>query len=313
MAGVVSMRDRRWPFKSGTGPGIAETPRLFLAAAAAAAYAGHPMAHIRIGDMLVAAGFVTQDQVDQALASQKLNGRRLGEELIALGFVTETQMTQVLSNQLAIPWVSLNHVEFSRELLDRIPGSLARDHGVIPIYERVVRREGETLFVAMADPTNREALSEVAAVVGMPVKPMVAPPTDIRNAIEVYYFGVPPASLVPPPPAEDEAEIEIEELDEAQQRAVEQVAQKVESQPNKPAPARFLTLTLLDGTTVRLPAPAGAAGTSAAAARKPVGSELIAALAKREPLVAAALKVLLDKHLISDGELLAAYETYREG
>lgn len=276
------------------------------------------MAHIRIGDMLVAAGLVTEAQVQQALASQKASGRRLGEELIALGFISETQMTQVLSNQLAIPWVSLQHVEFSKDLLDLIPGSLAAAHGVIPIYERVVRRAGQTLFVAMADPTNQEALEEVGRVVGKPVKPMVAPPTDIRNAIQVYYFGVPPASLMPPPPPpppveEEEAEIEIEELDEAQQEAVARLAEKAEAKPEPDAaePAgRFITLTLLDGTTVRLPAPATAKG---AAPAPPKASQLVAALAKREPLIAAALKILLDKRLLTDEELVATYEKYRSG
>ncbi len=273
------------------------------------------MAHIRIGDMLVAAGFVTAEQVQRALTSQKSSGRRLGEELIALGFISETQMTQVLSNQLSIPWVSLQHVEFSKELLDLIPGELAAEHGIIPIYERVVRHEGETLFVAMADPSNLEALQEVGRKVAKPVKAMIAPPTDIRNAIRVYYFGVPPASLMPPPPPEpsgdDDAQIEIEELNEAQQEAVARVAEKAEVHPERegdlPA-ARFLTLTLLDGTTVRLPAPAGAPGS---AATKPRASELLTTLAKREPLIAAALKVLLDKRLVSDAELIAAYEKYR--
>ncbi len=278
------------------------------------------MAHIRIGDMLVAAGLVTEAQVQQALASQKASGRRLGEELIALGFISETQMTQVLSNQLAIPWVSLQHVEFSKDLLDLIPGSLAAAHGVIPIYERVVRRAGQTLFVAMADPTNQEALEEVGRVVGKPVKPMVAPPTDIRNAIQVYYFGVPPASLMPPPPPpppppveEEEAEIEIEELDEAQQEAVARLAEKAEAKPEPDAAeprGRFITLTLLDGTTVRLPAPATAKG---AAPAPPKASQLVAALAKREPLIAAALKILLDKRLLTDEELVATYEKYRSG
>ncbi|MBX3247354.1 MAG: hypothetical protein KF901_09240 [Myxococcales bacterium] len=152
----------------------------------------------RIGDMLVAAGFVTDEQVSSALDAQRSSGRRLGEELVALGFVSEVQLTQVLSNQLSVPWVSLHHVELTRELLDLVPAEVADRFGLIPVYRRVVRREGETLFVAMDDPTHEGALREVARCSGLPAKPMVAPPTDIRNAIRVYYLGLPP--LAPPPP-----------------------------------------------------------------------------------------------------------------
>jgi len=147
---------------------------------------------LRIGDMLVAAGFVTEEQVREALTEQRSSGRRLGEELVSLGFVTEVQLIQVLSNQLSVPWVSLHHIEMTRELLDLVPAEVADRYGLIPVYKRAVRREGETLFVAMDDPTNEDAIREVSRACGLPVKPMVAPPTDIRNAIRVYYLGMAP-------------------------------------------------------------------------------------------------------------------------
>ncbi|MEM9072382.1 MAG: hypothetical protein AAGE52_28005 [Myxococcota bacterium] len=273
----------------------------------------------RIGDMLVAAGFVSEPQVKEALAAQKTTGRRLGEELIALGFVSEVQMTQVLSNQLSIPWVSLHHVEFSRELLNLITGEMAERFGVIPIYQRVVRREGETLFIAMADPTNREALDAVAGVVDRPVKPMIAPPSDIRQAIRVYYFGKTAPSIRPTAARveaeEVEAEIEIAELDEAQQAAVADVAERVEEGP------RFITFALLDGTTVKLPAP----GTSESQEQESelTASDLVSALVARsqgadvsdvlpddrwEPLVATLLSLLVRKGLIADWEFVEAFK-----
>jgi type IV pilus assembly protein PilB len=157
---------------------------------------------MRLGDMLVAAGLVSRDQVDWALRRQKESGKRLGEELVELGFLTEVQLTQALSNQLSLPWVSLYHVEFSRELLDLIPAEIADRHTAVPIYVRSVRADGDTLFVAMADPTNEEALTALRRVSSLPVKPMVAPPSEIRTAIRVYYFGgwrssVPPGTEPP--------------------------------------------------------------------------------------------------------------------
>ncbi len=149
----------------------------------------------RIGELLLAAGFVRAEQVEVAVTAQRKSGRRLGEELVRLGFVSEVQLTQMLSNQLSVPWVSLYHVEFSRELLNLIPARLAQRYVVIPVYKRRVRRRGETLFVAMHDPTNDDVLHAISDAARLPVKAMVAPPSEIRNAIRVYYF----AGATPPP------------------------------------------------------------------------------------------------------------------
>jgi type IV pilus assembly protein PilB len=315
---------------------------------------------MRIGDMLVAAGIATDDQIQQALGRQKETGRRLGEELVDLGFVTEAQLTQALSNQLSIPWVSLYHVEFSRELLNLVPAELAEQYGLIPVYVRQVRRQGDTLFVAMDDPTNADVLAHLRQVTGMPVKPMVAAPSDIRNAIRVYYFGVqprppsaaprrairsegpPPEVLAASPPehvAEPSPTAAAPRASAARESAPPpaQPAQATEApQPNE-APAakpsqpakqpRMITLTLLDGTTVRLPAPnqkkraleADAPSAEPDESGSLTAYDLVAALAGRaqgadvsdvlpddrwEPLFAALLSVLLRKGLVADWEFV---------
>lgn len=311
------------------------------------------MPPMRIGDMLVAAGLTTEDQVRQALARQKETGRRLGEELVDLGFVTEAQLTQILSNQLSIPWVSLYHVEFSRELLNLIPAEVADRCGAIPVYVRKVRREGETLFVAMDDPTNLDSLQRIRKLTGMPVKAMVAAPSDIRSAIRVYYFGArpqaepssrprramrtsePPPPAAPPepqrappetgaeegsPPAEPEAPAPAPPPEPPAERRAEPTAAPKKAEKKQP---RMITLTLLDGTTVRLPAPQSK-GEAAEAQEDEVSgaltaSDLIAALVGRaqgvevsdvlpddrwEPLFAALLSLLLRKGLIADWEFV---------
>ncbi len=139
--------------------------------------------------MLLGAGLIDERQLQEALRNQRESGRRLGEELVHLGHISEVQVTQVLSNQLTIPWVSLHHVQFSRDLLNLVPAELAQDFVLIPVYIRKVRREGEVLFVAMDDPTNGELLERLRAVTGLMVKPMVAPPSEIKDAISHQYFG----------------------------------------------------------------------------------------------------------------------------
>lgn len=332
---------------------------------------------IRIGDMLVQAGFVTEDQVLAALTSQRETKRRLGDELVEMGVVTEVQLTQILSNQLSVPWVSLYHVQFSRELLNLVPAKVAESFRLIPVYVRKVRREGDTLFIAMDDPTREDALDAVRELTGMPVKPMVAPPSEIQNAIRVYYFGRSPKRTAPapkrqatrhPPPPEDFAgdvtvplaspptatdseapEVTVEETSAEHAAIIERVAQQ-EALPAQPEPepepadefvaakpekkksagkSRMITLTLLDGTTVRLPAPGSGGGTAEAEEDEqdeqddgPHGltaSDLVSALMARsqgadvsdilpddhwEPLFATLLTLLIRKGLIADWEFV---------
>ncbi len=143
----------------------------------------------RIGELLVEAGVLSQSQLEQALFAQRKDGRKLGQLLIELGLVSEVQLTQTLSRQLSVPWVSLYHVDFSRSLLNLVSREIAERYAVVPILVRRVRKQGETLYVAMDDPTNEAAIEEVARTAALPVKPMIACPSDIRAAIRVYYFG----------------------------------------------------------------------------------------------------------------------------
>jgi len=169
----------------------------------------------RIGELLVDGGILSQSQLEQALFAQRKDGRKLGQLLVELGLVNEVQVTQTLSRQLSVPWVSLYHVDFSRSLLNLVPRETAEKYCLIPIFVRRVRKQGETLYVAMDDPTNDVAIQEVARAAALPVKPMIACPSDIRAAIRVYYLGeAPPAApsapqiarpappvLAAPPPA----------------------------------------------------------------------------------------------------------------
>lgn len=312
---------------------------------------------LRLGDMLVAAGMVTDAQVEEALAAQKETGLRLGEMLVELGYVTEGQMTQVLSNQLSIPWVNLYHVDFSRELLGLVPTEIAEEHCLVPVYVRHVRRQGDTLYVAMEDPLNIPAMQEVADHSGLPVKPMVASPTDIKNAIRVYYLGLPPLSegadasveldvgdlldaeaASRPPPASapaapepepvaaaPEPEPEPEPLAATPSEPPRVVTPSVPPGP-RPGPG-FLTLTLLDGTQVKLPAARGKKDEAPKAEERLTTRDLIHALVARaggadvgdilpddawEPLMAALLSVLLRKGLIADWEFVDEWNKHRK-
>jgi type IV pilus assembly protein PilB len=153
-------------------------------------------ARVRLGELLVEAQIVSRAQLEEVLAAQKRDGRRIGTMLVEAGLVTETQVTQILSQQLSVPWVSLYHIDFSRQLLNLVSHQLAERFCLVPIFVRRVRGLGETLYVAMDDPSDEAAQREVAQWAGLPVRAMIAPPTDIRSAIRVYYgVGKDTASL----------------------------------------------------------------------------------------------------------------------
>ena len=151
---------------------------------------------LRLGQLLVDAKLISAAALDEVLAAQRTDGRRLGTLLVERGLINETQLTQILSHQLSVPWVSLLHIEFSRQLLNLVPHDIADRFCVVPIYVRHVRNQGDTLYVAMEDPSNEDGLRACREHSGLPVRAMIAPPTDIRAAIRVYYGAAPAA---PPP------------------------------------------------------------------------------------------------------------------
>src|ERR1700742_1954265 len=158
-----------------------------------------PTPRLRLGQLLVDARLISATALDEVLAAQRLDGRRLGTLLVERGLVNETQLTQILSHQLSVPWVSLLHIEFSRQLLNLVPREVADRYCLVPIYVRHVRNQGETLYVAMDDPSNEEGLKACRDHSGLPVRSMIAPPADIRSAIRVYY-GVDTAAARPEAP-----------------------------------------------------------------------------------------------------------------
>ena len=108
--------------------------------------------------------------------------------------INDAQLTQTLGQQLSVPFVSLKHVDFSAALLARVPAELAQAYTMLPVFLRTTKASKtkpgiETLYVAMEDPTNQEALLDVSMRAGLPVKPMIASPGDLHRAIRAFYFG----------------------------------------------------------------------------------------------------------------------------
>lgn len=143
----------------------------------------------RIGELLKAAGLITQAQLEAALEEQARAGKRLGEVLVGLGYVRELQLTQVLSNQLSVAWVSLAHVDLTDELLVLVPVEVAERYTLLPVHFRIGDQKQKILYVAMDDPTDVQAMEHVSRLTGMHVRPLIAPPSEIRREIQLRYRG----------------------------------------------------------------------------------------------------------------------------
>src|SRR6478672_1367190 len=163
-------------------------------------------ARLRLGQLLVDARILAPEQLEHVLTLQKADGRRLGTLLVEGGLVTETQLTQILSQQLSVPWVSLYHIDFSRELLNLVPRDVAERYCLVPIFVRKVRGLGQTLYVAMDDPSDEKAQAEMSQFSGLPVRAMIAPPSDIGAASRAYYGAGKEASSLSDAVAEVDAE-----------------------------------------------------------------------------------------------------------
>ena len=136
----------------------------------------------RLGDLLVAEGLITNEQLKQALAEQKGKTDKLGSILVTQGAITEEQLIGFLSRQYGIPSITLGNFDIDAETLRLVPAAIARKYEVVP-----VKRIGGTLTLAMADPTNVFALDDVAFMTNLSILPVVAPQAAIRKAIEKYY------------------------------------------------------------------------------------------------------------------------------
>jgi type IV pilus assembly protein PilB len=141
----------------------------------------------RLGDLLVAEGLITEDQLAQALAQQKETGDKLGSTLVRLGLINEEQLIGFLSRQYRIPSITLSQVEVDPDVLRLVPAPLAQKHEVFP-----VKRLAGTLTLAMSDPTNVFALDDVAFMTNLQILPVVASQAAIRHAIEAHYQSAAP-------------------------------------------------------------------------------------------------------------------------
>ncbi len=136
----------------------------------------------RLGNILVEAGFISQEELEEALSLQNKEEKRLGQILKDMDIVTEQDVVEALEFQLGIPQVDLKKFIIDSEIVNLISQDLAEKHVAIPI-----RKEDKSLTVAMADPMDIMAIDDIRINTGYEVNPVIATEEEIEYAIEQYF------------------------------------------------------------------------------------------------------------------------------
>ena len=141
---------------------------------------------IRIGDLLVQAGYITDAQLKEALGIQKESGgKRIGQVLIELGYVTEPQMLLALANRLDMSVIDLGSYSIDPETVKLIPKQMAEQYVMLPIGQE----NGEVLL-AVNDPLNLYAIEDIRQTIGMPIRTVIAQEHVLKAAIDYQYAGI---------------------------------------------------------------------------------------------------------------------------
>ena len=137
----------------------------------------------RLGDILIADGKVTSDQIEEALKMQKTLGKRLGEVLVETNIITEEEIVEAIVKQTGIPRVDLKSIDLDRKAINLVTESLCRKYNLIPFGFT----EDNKIKVSMADPLNIYAIDDINISTGFEVEIYISLSNDVKRVIDVSY------------------------------------------------------------------------------------------------------------------------------
>ncbi|NLN77513.1 MAG: Flp pilus assembly complex ATPase component TadA [Armatimonadetes bacterium] len=136
----------------------------------------------RLGDMLVIAGILSNEQLEWALDSQRHNYQRLGDILLGAKFVSEDDITEARALQLDMPYVELNNPQIRQDVIKLVPEHIARTYNLIPISASQSK-----ITIAMDNPMDVEAIDTVGRCSKRRVTPVLAGASRIQSALDHVY------------------------------------------------------------------------------------------------------------------------------
>jgi len=136
----------------------------------------------KLGELLLREKLIDSEKLRQAIDYQKKNNLPVSSALVALGFLTEEEIAQALSRQLGYPYIDLDQFEVFPEVISLIPADAAKKNLVMPIH-----KIKSFLTLAMVDPTDLEVIEDIRFRTGLSVQPVISTETGVSNAINRYY------------------------------------------------------------------------------------------------------------------------------
>ncbi len=140
---------------------------------------------VRIGDLLLSQGLITEQQLETALEEQKVRKTKLGETLFALGYISHQDFADVLSKQLGIDSVDLHTEGLQDAAIGLVPEDIMKKYELVPFA--IDETNSNILKVAMADPMFLPAIDDVSLITNMEVKPYFAPSAQIAIQLDRMF------------------------------------------------------------------------------------------------------------------------------
>jgi len=140
---------------------------------------------VRIGDLLISQGLITQQQLETALEEQKIRKTKLGETLLALGYISHHDFADVLSKQLGIESVDLHAVGLEDRAINLVSEEIMKKYELVPFA--IDENNSNVLKVAMADPMFLPAIDDVSLITNMEIVPYFAPSAQIAIQLDRMF------------------------------------------------------------------------------------------------------------------------------
>ena len=140
------------------------------------------MAYKRIGDMLVAGGYLSEEKLKAGLAESRRTGKKLGETLVEMGLIRQSDLINVLENQLDVEFIDLQKISLPKNLVSVVPRAIAKKYNIVPLAS-----DANTVTIATADPLNFMATDAVKTVTRRKVVTKLADAQSITRALTDLY------------------------------------------------------------------------------------------------------------------------------
>jgi len=138
---------------------------------------------MKIGEALIKARLITEDQLKLALERQKVFGSRIDTSIVESGFLDDEKLTRFLGQFLKLPTITSNSIDsIPDDIIHTVKKETVEKYGILPF-----KKEGTKLHVAMLNPKNLKDMEDLRFLTGFDIIPYIITELKLRNALEKYY------------------------------------------------------------------------------------------------------------------------------